>query len=346
MGSKIRLIEKDAFKGLGPSDSLIQTRTGISGLKHGGESPINFGLSLQSNSLTTIQKDTLTELKSVRTLELTFNKISSIEQGSFSRLQSLVKLVINNNHLSVIQVGTLTGLYSLKYLHLHHNELQTLEEAAFHPLYSTTTISLYCNKLTSLSQTHFLNLPRPLKLQLSCTEPHERWWTTSRECCLGYSTNQWNCSSLCWLKQEEWHGTWTWDMAFDSPSSFNCAKLVNDWKCGDSGEAFSASFIFQILGQWTLHIRDVFCCGQNERLYIQTPLECITDQNLCKRCGQGFWCSTSIVVQWSICCVFGSKYWLTEAHTVITLNLPKRQDEVALTSRFENKRHQERHFRN
>ena len=110
------------------------------------------------------------------------------------------------------------GLCNLQEILLGQNQISHIEEGAFDSLVSLTYLHLYKNRLTTMNPDIFANVPRhPLVLHLSSTP----------------GTNQWNCSSLCWLKHEELHGTVKWH----DGSVPTCADPVN-WlllPCGVQG---------------------------------------------------------------------------------------------------------------
>ncbi len=167
--------------------------------------------------LTEVPGDIPDEAKRV---DLNHNEITTVPVGVFSHLRQCVTLVLSYNKISIIRPGMFTGLYNLQHLSLHGNLIRIVEMGAFDSLYFLSEISLYYNRLRTMSPHLLTNLPRPIKLDMRIPSGQ---------------TNQWHCSSLCWLKHEEQHGTVVWR---DVESDPRCAD-GSQWKtmeCGDPGE--------------------------------------------------------------------------------------------------------------
>ncbi len=94
--------------------------------------------------------------------------------------------------------------------------ISAIENGAFDDLYSLVFVQLYGNRLTTLSPNLFINVPRSMTMVLSFPR----------------YANQWYCSSLCWLKHEQQHGTYR--------GGDPICKYGIDWnslQCGDNGES-------------------------------------------------------------------------------------------------------------
>ncbi len=180
-------------------------------------------LHLSSNKLSFARlngADVWRGLSSLKYLGLSSNKMFYIEKGAFASLNTLEQLDLNLNKLRSVD-GLFDGLYRLKYLFLYYNEIDHIEDGIFDSLYSLTTVTLGSNKLTTVRWDLFKNAKRPIELDLNPME------------------NKWDCSSLCWLKQEEQHGTVTWSYR-GAPS---CESL--DWAsfaCGNPGKSDFVKF--------------------------------------------------------------------------------------------------------
>ncbi len=211
-------------------------------------------LDLDKNQLSSLSKDSLSGLKSLQTLNLQNNKVSVIEPGTFDHLSQCLLLSLDNNdittiptglfyhmilceslslarnQITILKTGAFDGLQSLKHLSLENNQISSITDGAFDSLFSINTIRLFRNRLRTLSPDVFINLPRhPLELALS--------WE------LEEYTNQWDCSSLCWLKHEEHHKSVEW---WYFRKSYPRCTVGGNWsslQCGDPGGYFSASVV-------------------------------------------------------------------------------------------------------
>ncbi len=155
-------------------------------------------LDLNGNQIFFVHKDAFEGLDSLQYLDLDSNKISSFESETFANLGSLVGLYLVENHFSVLQSSMFAGLVNLQEIYISKNQISVLEEGVLDSLYSMKKIELTMTDLTTLNANVFINLPRlPLTLILSAESE---------------TTSKWKCSSLCWLKHEEQHGTVVWYM--------------------------------------------------------------------------------------------------------------------------------------
>ncbi len=154
-------------------------------------------------------------------VDLQDNMITFVPDGVFRHLSQCQTLHLNKNQISSIWQQTFTGLQHLENLFLQDNPISTISDKAFDSFYFIRVIWLSNTELTYVNPNLFVNLPRhPLNFSLS-----------SR-------TDNWNCSSLCWLKHEEQHGTVVWGHSGLPPS---CA-LGEDWEflqCRNPGESLT-----------------------------------------------------------------------------------------------------------
>lgn len=144
------------------------------------------------------------------------NRITSLLAGVFQHLSHCLKLYLDHNHISSLHKHSFLGLNKLENLYLHDNPISSISEGSFNSLYFLKFLWLSNTKLITLNPNLLVNLPRPLNLGFSSPE------------------NQWNCSSLCWLKHEEQHGTV--DLGYVEVS-LSCAQ-DQDWnslQCGHPG---------------------------------------------------------------------------------------------------------------
>ncbi len=228
-GNSIRSVPAAVFSHLTRCKELYMQSNKISALDDKGITGLVSltTLDLSDNKIPFLQAGLFTELKNLLVLILNRNRISTIYEQAFHGLWSLESLYLPGNKVSVLQPGLFKGLYNLTRIRLDNNQISLIQKGDFDSIQSIhiSLITLSTNRLNHLSQDVFLNLPRlPLTLSLSLTPP------------LAETTNRWDCSSLCWLKHEEQHGTVTW--------WYNEPPVCTDgnWEslqCGDAGERVS-----------------------------------------------------------------------------------------------------------
>ncbi len=174
---------------------------------------------LMGNEISSVDHEDFVGLQSLIYLGLSINQISSVGDGAFSDLRSLLMLSLMSNKLTSVHSRMFTELHYLQQIMLSSNEISEIEEGSFDDLFSLQKMLLHNNKLATLSADLFINLPRPLELSLSDPDG---------------DTNVWNCSSLCWLKQEMQHGTVTWWFDY-SPKCADGGSFKSQ-QCGDKGQ--------------------------------------------------------------------------------------------------------------
>lgn len=143
-------------------------------------------------------------------VELAWNAYTTIPANSFSHLSQCIRLGLCCHQIVTVEVGAFNGLVSLEHLHLGINNISVLHLGVFEGLWSLEKLWLHSNKMVSLDPEVLMNLPRPLQLGMSYPS--------------NFEDNQWDCSTLCWLKNEEQHGTVTW------PNEMNIMRPI----CSDS----------------------------------------------------------------------------------------------------------------
>lgn len=181
-------------------------------------------LLLTNNKISRILDAAFRGMGSLQNVLLGQNRISSVAQSTFIGLQNLQQLGLQGNQIADIRPGTFDHLKSLNLVWLDRNRLSTLTPGVFDGLHSLQEIILNSNRLTTLNPEVFTNLPRPLVLRLSAIP-----------------TDQWDCSSLCWLKREEQHGTVTWWNSV--PPKCTQGTWVS-LQCGDAGRLITISVWF------------------------------------------------------------------------------------------------------
>ncbi len=198
VGNELTLIERDTFRALRSLVMLNLRQNQIFSVKPGRflglVSLLN--LDLGNNQINNMEPNAFAGLPSLKTLNLQGNKIQTLQPGVFYGMISLENLALHRNELTTIQHGAFSGFGKLKHLKLQANQLLSLGVGCFNGLKFLKMLLLDSNKLTSLPQDLFANLSRPLELSLT---NHIR-----------AGGSLWNCSSMCWLKQEEREKTITW----------------------------------------------------------------------------------------------------------------------------------------
>ncbi len=142
------------------------------------------------------------------------NPIRTVPADVFSQLSHCIWLHLDSNEIEWIETGAFNGLISLEWLYLYGNKLSEIEPGTFSQLPALTYLFLSDNKLTALPWTVFTdgtgNITRPASLILELDE------------------NPLQCdTSMCWTKQGEQDGWFTWSFSFTDPE---CANYPDtDW---------------------------------------------------------------------------------------------------------------------
>ena len=114
--------------------------------------PIAREVYLQNNSINSLPRTTLKELKSLIQLDLSNNSISSIDPFVFSDMIKLEWLSLSKNNIAKVLNNTFQGMASLQFLSLQGNMLrylpETFEAGAFRGLRSLQTLLLEGNQPT------------------------------------------------------------------------------------------------------------------------------------------------------------------------------------------------------
>lgn len=104
--------------------------------------------------------------KQIQELSLNRNSIQSIDRGTFPVDSSIRILNINNNHIKYIEDGALANLTNLEVLKLNRNELQSLPNHLFVNQANLRTLELNHNKLYMISSLLFQELSNLTSLKL------------------------------------------------------------------------------------------------------------------------------------------------------------------------------------
>ncbi len=192
-------------------------------------------LVLAGNSLFSLPPGIFAELRSLEELYLGGNNFTRLDPDWFIGLGKLKKLALYDNYLTSLSPGDFGHMPSLEALDIAVNNLTTIGSDVLSGLDHLRTISLGGNNMATLYPQDFVNLPRPFKLSM------KNMWEALQK-----SSTEWECSTLCWLRDEERKGTvrlvhWTLGyhvMGDDSSLPF-CAE-EGEWaamECAQEGES-------------------------------------------------------------------------------------------------------------
>ncbi len=200
---------------------------------------------LGSNKISSVEKDDLMGLVSLRELSLANNKISSLGAGTFDRLTQCRELLLSSNDITVLTPGlflhltqlyrldlglnkiidltpgSLDGLQRLRVLYLEGNRLTAIRRHMFAGLNFLQQISIGNNKISTIEGGTWDSVQELTQLTLfrnNLTTLSPDLFTNllryfplnlamSSISSISSIDNPWDCSSLCWLKHEEQLGT-------------------------------------------------------------------------------------------------------------------------------------------
>ncbi|XP_042145975.1 insulin-like growth factor-binding protein complex acid labile subunit [Ixodes scapularis] len=130
-------------------------------------------LSLDSNGITQLQKDSIAHLPRLRKLELGDNKLQRVTTRSFTHLPLLTYLFLERNQIEVIEDLAFAGLSKLKELDLSDNAMTNLTERTFEGPSQVKRLDLFRNKLRRLDARVFGAMPLLSELDLKYNEISE-----------------------------------------------------------------------------------------------------------------------------------------------------------------------------
>ncbi len=151
-------------------------------------------LSLRNNLISKIELGAWRSLMSLTFLRMNQNLLTVLHSYIFTGLTKLNTLELTNNQIFHIEADAFFGLDELTELKLFSNQISVLDQRAFFGLWSLENLHLWNNNLTFLDQSLLFDIPRPLRIGLSAP----------------FAPSNLDCSSLCWLRQEELDGTIRW----------------------------------------------------------------------------------------------------------------------------------------
>ena len=124
-------------------------------------------LSMRSNGLAKLERDSLKRFESLETLLLTKNQLTGFSKGLFSEMKQLITLDLNKNRLSQIQGLAFHGLTNLKVLRLKRNGIEFLMDGALFGLESVEEIHLDRNRVQVIDKGWLYGMESLLFLSLA-----------------------------------------------------------------------------------------------------------------------------------------------------------------------------------
>lgn len=110
-------------------------------------------LTVSNCHLTKLNSEALTNLKTLKVLNLSTNKISDIIAQNFENLNTLEKLDLSKNQIGKLNVGVFHALVELKVLKLSDNKLVEIDSGVVSRNFKLNSISLQNNQLEYISAT-------------------------------------------------------------------------------------------------------------------------------------------------------------------------------------------------
>ena len=125
------------------------------------------GLELRGNTLTSLPTGILSDLDSLTSLDLGGNQLASVSGSGLDGLTSLQVLRLNGNSFTTLPANLLSNLTGLTELNLSGNDLSNLPTSLLTGLTSLADLDLSGNQLTSLSGSVFGTLTSLTELKLN-----------------------------------------------------------------------------------------------------------------------------------------------------------------------------------
>ncbi|KAK7111540.1 hypothetical protein V1264_011151 [Littorina saxatilis] len=160
-----------SFPGLNISDvtaldvsynQLSEWRSGslsdLSSLRH---------LNLGHNDLQELDQHAFQGLEELETLDLSYNNLTALTSRTFANLPHLQRLLLDHNQMSSLEEDVFENLTYLRHLDLGHNHLQVLYNNTFSSLAHLNWLGLGSNRLQRLEAGAMTGLDRLINLDLS-----------------------------------------------------------------------------------------------------------------------------------------------------------------------------------
>lgn len=123
-------------------------------------------LSVDSNEITTLEKESISNLPRLRKLELADNNLTRLAVGVLAELPSLAHLFLERNQISTIEDMVFAHLGSVREIDLSDNLIENLTESTFKGLRQLTRLDLFRNKIQRLEARVFAGAPELVEVDL------------------------------------------------------------------------------------------------------------------------------------------------------------------------------------
>ncbi|XP_042145984.1 phospholipase A2 inhibitor beta-like [Ixodes scapularis] len=130
-------------------------------------------LSLDSNDIMDLEKESIADLPHLTKLEMGDNKLVKLPAHALSRLSALAHLFLEQNQIESIEDTAFADLGALKELDLSDNMIVDLTEGTFKGLDRLERLDMFRNKLQRLDARVFSGTPALVELDLKYNEVSE-----------------------------------------------------------------------------------------------------------------------------------------------------------------------------
>ncbi|GFS75354.1 relaxin receptor 1 [Nephila pilipes] len=167
-GSRVTLINKDAFKNLPHLKNLYLTNNEIGSMIEGTMATNNdlLFLDLSYNPITVLHPDAFIGLQNLETLDLRHCLLKSLPPGVFDSLVNLKKLYLDNNRLTSITKYVFQKLVNLEMLYISFNKIEKVHLTYWVGLEKLNTLAITENKISALEADSFGNMSSLYKLDV------------------------------------------------------------------------------------------------------------------------------------------------------------------------------------
>ncbi|GIX92490.1 hypothetical protein CDAR_400453 [Caerostris darwini] len=168
-GSRVTLINKDAFKNLPHLKDLYLTNNEIGSLIGGTmttNKDLNF-LDLSYNPITVLHPEVFEGLHNLEILDLRHCLLKGLPPGVFDSLVNLKILFLDNNRLTSITTYVFQKLGNLEMLYISWNKIESIHLTNWVGLQNLKTLAISENKISALESTSFGNMSALHKLDVN-----------------------------------------------------------------------------------------------------------------------------------------------------------------------------------
>ncbi|GFT36720.1 relaxin receptor 1, partial [Trichonephila clavipes] len=167
-GSRVTLINKDAFKNLPHLKNLYLTNNEIGSMIEGTMATNNdlLFLDLSYNLITVLHPEAFIGLHNLETLDLRHCFLKSLPPGVFDSLVNLKKLYLDNNRLTSITKYVFQKLVNLEMLYISFNKIEKVHLTYWVGLEKLNTLAITENKISALEADSFGNMSSLYKMDV------------------------------------------------------------------------------------------------------------------------------------------------------------------------------------